>query len=198
MTRRLSDAERALWSRVAATVEPMHRRRPPLAVGPDPVPDAAAPAPAAPRPVARPLRQPAAPRSSEVVRNVPPPRPLDHHGLDASWDRRLAKGQVAPDFTLDLHGCTLDQAHARLDHGLTLAASQGARLVLLVTGRARPSDDHGREDFGGRSDRRGAIRAKFLDWLTAGPHASRIATVRPAHPRHGGGGAVYVVMRRAR
>jgi len=65
--------------------------------------------------------------------------------------------------------------------------------MLLVTGRARPADDHSE-----RGQRRGAIRAKFLDWLEAGPHAGRIAAVRPAHPRHGGSGAVYVVLRRPR
>jgi DNA-nicking Smr family endonuclease len=54
---------------------------------------------------------------------APAPRPLDRHGLDAGWDKRLAKGMVAPDFSLDLHGFTLDEAHARLDHGLTPPAS---------------------------------------------------------------------------
>jgi DNA-nicking Smr family endonuclease len=96
---------------------------------------------------------------------------------------------VHPDFTLDLHGATLDAAHGRLEHGLTLALAQGARLVLLITGRDRPSDDR-------RS--RGAIRRKFMDWLAIGPHAGRIAAVRPAHPRHGGAGAVYIVLKRAR
>jgi DNA-nicking Smr family endonuclease len=122
-----------------------------------------------------------------------PPRALDRHGLDASWERKLAKAAVAPDFTLDLHGHTLDSAHARLDQGLTQALAHGARLVLLITGRPRPSDDHA-----SRGERRGAIRAKVLDWLAAGPHASRIAAVRQAHPRHGGAGAVYIVLRRGR
>jgi DNA-nicking Smr family endonuclease len=123
----------------------------------------------------------------------PAPRPLDRHGLDSSWDRKLARAAVAPDFTLDLHGHTLDTAHTRLDHGLTQAIGMGVRLVLLVTGRPRPSDDHA-----SRGERRGAIRAKLLDWLAAGPHASRIAAVRPAHPRHGGAGAVYIVLKRPR
>jgi len=100
---------------------------------------------------------------------------------------------VQPDLTLDLHGASLDAAHVRLDHGLTQALAQGARVVLLITGRLRPSDDHA-----GRGSRRGVIRAKFLDWLMAGPHASRIAAIRPAHPRHGGAGAVYIVLRKAR
>ena len=71
--------------------------------------------------------------------------------------------------------------------------AQGARVVLLITGRPRPADGQA-----GRGDRRGAIRAKFVDWLTAGPHASRIAAIRPAHPRHGGSGAVYIVLKRPR
>ena len=120
-------------------------------------------------------------------------RPRSQHGLDAGWDRKLARGLVSPVFTLDLHGASLDAAHARLDHGLTLALAQAARVVLLITGRPRPSDDHA-----DRGTRRGAIRAKFLDWLAAGPHAGRIAAIRPAHPRHGGAGAVYLVLRQSR
>jgi DNA-nicking Smr family endonuclease len=115
---------------------------------------------------------------------------LDRHGLDSTWERKLAKGPLAPDFTLDLHGHTLDAAHRRLEHGLTLALAQQARVVLVIAGKPRPVD------AADRSSNRGAIRAKLLDWLALGSHASRIAAVRPAHPRHGGAGAVYVVLRR--
>ena len=187
MKRHLTDEEAALWARVARTVTPIAGRR--RAVLPAPV--AAGPAPT---PAPRPKRQ-----IGRVPEPPPPPpaapsaRPLDRHGLDSGWERRLGKGVVQPDFTLDLHGHSLDAAHARLDHGLTLALAQGARVVLLITGRSRPHDDHAT-----RGERRGAIRAKFLDWLTAGPHASRIAAIRPAHPRHGGAGAVYIVLRRPR
>ncbi len=113
--------------------------------------------------------------------------------LDAGWDRKLAQGLLSPDFTIDLHGASLEAAHNRLDHKLALAAAQGARIVLLITGKPRASDGQG-----GRGERRGAIRAKFTDWLAHGQHASRIAAIRPAHPRHGGAGAVYLVLRRAR
>ncbi len=118
---------------------------------------------------------------------------LHHRSLDAGWDRKLAQGLVSPDFTIDLHGASLDAAHVRLEHMLALAVAQGARVVLLITGKARPGDG-----AGGRGERRGAIRAKFSDWLAHGQHASRIAAIRPAHPRHGGAGAVYLVLRRAR
>ncbi|MFM5884370.1 MAG: Smr/MutS family protein [Novosphingobium sp.] len=120
------------------------------------------------------------------------PRPLDRHGLDGSWERKLARADIHPDFTLDLHGHSLDAAHARLDRGLAQAAAMGARLVLVITGKPSPVA------AADRGEQRGAIRAKLLDWLAAGPHAGRIAAVRGAHQRHGGAGAVYVVMKKPR
>ena len=193
--RGLSPDEATLWAKVAATVKPLHKVPPRTAEGghaqhgvktASPV---NTPPPPAPRVKGRTPPAPLAPPPQPA----PPPRPLDRHGLDASWERKLAKAAVVPEFTLDLHGHSLDAAHARLDHGLTQSIAQGARLVLLVTGRPRPTDDHA-----SRGERRGAIRAKLLDWLAAGPHASRIAAVRQAHPRHGGAGAVYIVLKRAK
>ncbi len=99
---------------------------------------------------------------------------------------------MEPDFTLDLHGHNLDQAHRRLDQGLAQAKAMGARLVLVITGKPRPVD------AADRGERRGAIRAKILDWLAAGPHGSDIAAVRNAHRRHGGEGALYLVLKRRR
>ncbi|MBW8753511.1 MAG: Smr/MutS family protein [Sphingomonadales bacterium] len=192
--RKLTGEEAALWAKVARTVAPLADRPDPPRDGEGDHPQGpGAPPGAAPNrgpPPPPPLRAGSPPpRPGEDLLRRAPSRPLGHHGLDASWDHKLARGLVAPDFTLDLHGATLDAAHGRLEHGLTLALAQGARLVLLITGRDRPSDDR-------RS--RGVIRRKFMDWLAIGPHASRIAAVRPAHPRHGGVGAVYIVLRRAR
>jgi hypothetical protein len=47
-----------------------------------------------------------------------------------------------------------------------------------------------------RGTRRGAIRAKILDWLAASSHSDAIAAVRRAHRRHGGEGALYLVLKR--
>jgi DNA-nicking Smr family endonuclease len=124
-------------------------------------------------------------------RGKTPPLSPDR-GLDTSWERKLARAAIAPDFTLDLHGHSLDQAHRRLDAGLMQAKAMDARLVLLITGRPRPAD------AADRGSKRGAIRAKVLDWLAAGPHASDIAAIRPAHRRHGGEGAQYLVLKRRR
>ncbi len=181
--RGLSAAEAALWARVASTVDPLHPGKPASIV-----PTIQLSSPPPPRRVkGRVPPPPPAPAPKAV-----PTRPLDRHGLDGSWERKLAKAQITPDLTLDLHGHSLDAAHARLDAGLIQAVAMGARLLLVITGKPRPVA------AADRGDRRGAIRAKLLDWLAAGPHASRIAAVRPAHQRHGGSGALYVILRRPR
>jgi DNA-nicking Smr family endonuclease len=110
--------------------------------------------------------------------------------LDGSWDRRLARGGAAPDVTVDLHGHNLATAHALLDRRLEQAIADEARIVLLITGKP-PSDDR-------RPVARGAIRAAVGDWLAASRHAGAIAAVRNAHPRHGGQGALYIVLRKRR
>ena len=183
--RGLSAAEAALWARVASTVNPLHPGQPAAAAQPD-----AAPVP--PAPILRKPKGRVPPPLPAPVAKAEPPRPLDRHGLDGSWERKLAKAQISPDLTLDLHGHSLDGAHARLDAGLTQAVAMGARLLLVITGKPRPVA------AADRGERRGAIRAKLLDWLAAGPHAGRIAAVRPAHQRHGGSGALYVILRRPR
>jgi DNA-nicking Smr family endonuclease len=113
----------------------------------------------------------------------------DKTGLDSHWDRRFQKGAIIPDISIDLHGQGLAGAHARLDHALDQAIQQKLRVILLITGKARA---HDRASGGGR----GAIAAVVRDWLAASRHATHIAAVRQAHPRHGGDGALYIVLRR--
>lgn len=194
--RPLSPAEAELWRRVVATVEPLERgpgNKVALEVsGPGPVQTAPDPAPVKPK-----GRVPA-PRPPAPAKPAPKPaiRPGEEHGgtLDGGWDRRLAKGAIAPDVTIDLHGHNLDTAYQRLDHALALAIAAEHRLVLLVTGKPRPDVRPG--DPG--KPVRGAIRAVVTDWLAASRHAGSIAAVRRAHPRHGGQGALYIVLRRPR
>jgi DNA-nicking Smr family endonuclease len=107
--------------------------------------------------------------------------------LDGTWDRRLRSGSVEPDRVVDLHGMSLDGAWRAIDRALDQAVSRGDRLVVLVTGHHRPGEP---------PVRRGAIRAAVHDWLAASRHAPDIAAVRGAHRRHGGGGSLYIVLKR--
>jgi DNA-nicking Smr family endonuclease len=113
--------------------------------------------------------------------------------LDGSWDRKIGTGRVTPERTIDLHGYTAAAAHHRLERGLDDAIRDGMRVILLITGRA-PRRDASRIDL----PLRGIIRSSVGDWLAASRHAGSVAAVRNAHPRHGGAGALYIVLRRPR
>lgn len=96
-------------------------------------------------------------------------------------------GTVEPDRILDLHGHNLDQAWEAIDRSLETAIQRGERVLLLITGHARAGDP---------PVERGRIRAAVNDWLAVSRHSSRIAAVRQAHRRHGGGGSLYLILRR--
>lgn len=187
--RGLTDEESAAWEKLAASVTPLAGRK---IISPKAAPMKAA-APSAPAPL-RTDKRAAAPMPKRVS---PPPTPAPapsqaNKGLDGHWDRKLKSGALVPDYTLDLHGHTLDAAYDRLLHGIDQARAMDARVVLLIAGRSRPVDP------ADRGTKRGAIRAKILDWLAASRHADAIGAVRKAHRRHGGEGALYLVLKRAR
>lgn len=169
--RSLSPDEAALWARVTSTIRPLSRDRiDQQEAEPAPeVPVASKPAPTKPSAVA-------------------PRRPTPGTTLDGTWDRRLRNGSIAPDRVVDLHGMNLDRAWHTIDRSLEQAIARGERLVLLITGHQRSGEP---------PIRRGAIRAAVGDWLGASRHAAEIAAVRGAHGRHGGGGSLYIVLRRS-
>jgi len=174
--RRLAPDERALWEKVIATVRPLRAQ----AVAPD-ASEPEAPAKAPPKqPAPRPL--------SKLVQKRPVAQPGTT--LDGTWDRRLSRGLVQPDLVVDLHGHGLASAYSLLDSRLEQAVAMGFRVLLLITGKPRKSE--------GEPTKRGAIRAAVGDWLRASRHAGSIAAVRGAHPRHGGTGALYIVLRKGR
>ena len=138
-------------------------------------------------PVARPHPNPSP--EGEGLKKTKPATPGTT--LDGSWDRRLSRGAVEPDATVDLHGHTLNSAYAMLDAALGRSIARGDRVILLITGKPPRAGSE-------RPHARGAIRAAVGDWLHASRHADAIAAVRGASPRHGGTGALYIVLRRPR
>lgn len=174
--RTLSPEEAQLWARVTATIRPLSRE---LADAPVIAEPSEPPAVIMPKGRVPPLR-PA---------ELPPKRTKYFHEatLDGGWDRRLSSGSVAPDRTLDLHGHSLDRAWEAIDRALERSIASGDRVLLLITGHERRGEP---------PLERGRIRAAVHDWLAASRHASRIAAVRSAHRRHGGGGSLYIILRK--
>ena len=110
-----------------------------------------------------------------------PERPVD---LDRRSWLRLKRGQVAIEQTLDLHGLTQDEAHRRLGAFLARTQAAGCRCVLVITGKGLGSG--------------GTLRHMVPRWLNEAENRERVIAYTPAQPRHGGSGALYVLMRRRR
>lgn len=202
MTRQLDGKEKALWDRLIATVKPLHPLRAPSGKQ----------ASARHKPNIAAHKSPPSEREVRVADNIRigaqygrtdaeklPPKPTAQFvpatvpyadsRLDGGWDRRIGRGIITPDIRVDLHGEVLSRAYARLDGTLEQAIATGMRVILLITGRPRAHDRASGEG-------RGAIAAVVRDWLAASRHAGAIAAVRNAHPRHGGGGALYIILKR--
>jgi DNA-nicking Smr family endonuclease len=194
--RTLTPAERELWSAVARTATPLHPQSTEAAA--DPAPPAAAPVPLrAPEP-ARPARvlRPFAPEAPRITLDLAPDpsapaRPHPH--MDRRSFERLRRGKITPDARLDLHGMTSERAHSALVGFVLDAHARGLRLLLVITGKGRPGDP-------GTviPERHGILRHSLPHWLNAPPLAGKVLQTAPAHQRHGGGGAFYVYLRRAR
>jgi len=113
---------------------------------------------------------------------------LDDHTFDRDTVRALGRGKLVPQASLDLHGMTLAAAERAVANFLDAAVTQDLRIILIVTGKGARLE--GGRVLGGR------IRAEFVGWLNRADNRSRVRGVRPAHPRHGGSGAFYVLLRR--
>lgn len=141
-----------------------------------------------PRPkVEGPSKPPGRPRTALGTAQVPE-LALDDQMFDRDISRSLARGKLVPQDSLDLHGMTLAVAERAVADFLDHAVAQGVRVVLIVTGKGLRLNN-GRM-VGGR------IRAEFIGWLNRADNRQRVRAVRPAHPRHGGSGAFYVLLRR--
>lgn len=94
---------------------------------------------------------------------------------------------MAIERTLDLHGMTQVEAHRALIQFIASAAQDGARLVLVITGKGKAPS---------RETRGGVLKSRFLDWIEERALKSEIARVSPAKQKDGGAGAFYVFLKR--
>ena len=86
---------------------------------------------------------------------------------------------------------TQEVAHRALDSFIGGAAKQGLRCVIVITGKGL----RGLAESVGDA---GILRNAVPRWLNESNLRPKILAFTAAQPRDGGGGALYVLLRRAR
>lgn len=151
---------------------------------PEPGSDDLAPSPAPAEPA--PKRRPAAVASKAAAHAKQPAlAPGDVVGVDRRLAERLRRGRLPIQSTLDLHGLTQSEAHAAVQGFVARAIDRGLRTVLIVTGK-------------GRRDGGGVLKTALPRWLNEAPLRPFVLALSEARPEHGGGGALYVLLKRRR
>jgi DNA-nicking Smr family endonuclease len=177
--RGLSAIEHELWSRVTRSVVPLARMRKRKRA---PVADLSE---RPPKPAPAPPHRPSLPERPVVRRHKPPEPALVP--LERRFRQRLARGGARIDARLDLHGRTQEEARAALLRFLKRAQSEGARLVLVITGKG----------IRAHAGERGVLRRQVPMWLALPELRGYVIGFEDAHIGHGGEGALYVRVRRA-
>ena len=177
--RSLSEEELALWESVAKQIRPLRKK--PRAAKPETVEAASIPKPVAPPkppPPAKILRAP-----KPELPAAPPLAPLGRRERS-----QLSRGKKQIDARLDLHGMTQPRAHHALSGFLHRAHHDGLTFVLIITGKGKM----------GAESERGVLRRQVPHWLSLPEFRSLVVGFEEAHIGHGGEGALYVRIRRAR
>lgn len=187
MTRKPHDF--GLWAEVAKSVRPLRHAKARRSAG------AAAIAMEQPKP---------APHVSAPHIHVPrtaPHGPPPITGFDRRTSQKMLRGNIDIERRLDLHGTGVELARERLYQFLARCRAEGVRTALVITGKgdspfARHTL-HGKAHFH-TEERAGRLRRLVPDWLHESQFRALVSGFQPAHPKHGGGGAYYVRLRRIR
>jgi DNA-nicking Smr family endonuclease len=193
--RHLTADEEHLWSLVARTVRPLRlnkrsvtdaRHKAGVRHATRPVADRATPPPPSP---SLPRKRGREGESREGVS----PKPTG--GMPAlspvlrKEKQKLARGSAAIDARIDLHGMTQAEAHGALRRLLHRSQARGAKFVLVITGKGAPNAS--------RSDR-GVLRRQVPMWLALPEFRRYVLGFDVADTGHGGEGALYVRLRKAK
>lgn len=189
--RTLTQGERALWTYVTRHVAPI---KPSVTVTDEDIALLAAevtpplPPPRLTAKAAENLFQAPAPKAPKPAA-TPPLMPLERR-----LRQRLARGSHPIEAVLDLHGMRQVEAHERLRRFLMAAQAGGSAVVLVVTGKGGAGTDAAP----GHPGERGVLRRVVPHWLRLPDLRGIVLGFEEAAQHHGGGGALYVRLRKRR
>jgi DNA-nicking Smr family endonuclease len=106
--------------------------------------------------------------------------------FDRRLRQRLAGGTAPIDARIDLHGKTQSAAYGQLLSFLRRAQTEGAKFVLVITGKGARDD----------GSERGVLKRQVPHWLELPEFRGYVVGFERAHAGHGGAGALYVRIRR--
>ena len=175
MRRRLTDAERALWHRVTAKIAPIKRThtQPPVT-------------PRLDRVESKQIEAPHEITSNDLKANAV----TKQNHIDKKTAQRLKRGKFPIDGKIDLHGMTQKQAYGALLRFIEFSRINGRRMVIVVTGKGWNPDAAGSEQAVG------VLRRMVPRWLESPPFTQHVAGITDASLKHGGSGALYVLLRK--
>ncbi|WFU08906.1 Smr/MutS family protein [Rhizobium sp. CB3090] len=176
--RKLSTDERILWGKVAKSTRPMPGRLADIEAF-DEVLAAEAQAEEAAR------AGKAAVSAEPQTQPAPAKQPSGtHHLLERPVKRKIAKGRLALEARIDLHGLIQSEAHAMLLDFLLRAHQRGLRHVLVITGK------------GSSMGSEGALKRAVPMWFSKPEFRFLISSYETAAQHHGGDGALYIRLSR--
>lgn len=176
-----------LWTEVTRTVSPLHPERlvreiaeaPPV---PDPFASNKAPAERkSPLRVNGQAAPPSVPHIAALAHDKP---------IEPKLNRKLRRGHVPIDATVDLHGLRQDEAHAVLCRFVAARHARGDRSLLVITGKGL------KKTGWGQIEQKGVLRHMLPLWLSEKTLAPLVAGWQEAAREHGGEGAFYVRLKR--
>lgn len=185
--------DHALWDELRRTVKPMGAK--PARSRNTPGAHRVSPKVAGAAVAAGHLNPPALRRAADTIPSVIPPL----QALDRRTAQKLGRGQIEPDARIDLHGDSLETARMKLAHFIARQRQDGAKLVLVITGKG--ASPYARHTLHGHAhfhtpEREGRLRREVPRWLAEDLFRQHVVGFQPSHPRHGGGGAFYVRLRK--
>ena len=179
--RALSGEELELWESVVQQVKPLRKAKRAVKETVESEAKLSSPPTSSPKPSHAPLRP------TPLIAAKPSAPPLATIGRREK--SHLARGKKDIDARLDLHGMTQARAHRALLNFLHHARDNGMSFVLVITGKGRTVEP-GAE--------RGLLKRMVPEWLGLPEFRSLVIGFEQAHIGHGGEGALYVRVRRAR